>query len=50
MLVDGLDVHVEPLAAKRRIGFLSGDTQLYQRLTPREVLRYFGRLYELGPT
>ena len=36
-----------PLEARRRIGFLSGDTQLYQRLTPREVLRYFGRLYEL---
>ena len=47
--VDGLDVHAEPIAAKRRIGFLSGDTQLYQRLTPREVLGYFGELYELDP-
>ena len=37
--VDGLDIHAEPIAAKRGIGFLSGDTQLYQRLTPREVLR-----------
>ena len=49
VLVDGLDVHLEPIAAKRRIGFLSGDTQLYNRLTPREVLRYFGQLYELRP-
>ncbi len=49
VLVDGLDVHAEPIAAKRRIGFLSGDTQLYQRLTPREVLAYFGQLYELDP-
>ena len=47
--VDGLDVHADPIAAKRRIGFLSGDTQLYQRLTPREVLAYFGQLYELDP-
>ena len=47
--VDGLDVHAAPIAAKRRIGFLSGDTQLYQRLTPREVLAYFGQLYELDP-
>lgn len=45
--VQGLDLQAEPLAAKRCLGFLSGDTQLYQRLTPREVLRYFGRLYEL---
>ena len=49
VFVDGLDVHAEPIAAKRRIGFLSGDTQLYQRLTPREVLAYFGALYELDP-
>jgi sodium transport system ATP-binding protein len=49
VLVDGVDVHVDPIVAKRRIGFLSGDTQLYQRLTPREVLAYFGQLYELDP-
>ncbi len=43
----GFDMRVSPLEAKRRIGFLSGDTQLYMRLTPREVLLYFGELYEL---
>lgn len=43
--IGGLDIHDHPLDAKRRVGFLSGDTQLYQRLSPREVLRYFGRLY-----
>jgi sodium transport system ATP-binding protein len=46
--VGGLDVHDQPLDAKRRLGFLSGDTQLYQRLTTREVLRYFGRLYGMA--
>ena len=45
----GLDVHAEPLAAKRRLGFLSGDTHLYQRLTPVEVLTYFGTLYRVPP-
>src|SRR6187397_3361874 len=49
VLVDGLDMHRTPLEAKRRLGFLSGDTRLYQRLTPREMLRYFGRLYDLPP-
>jgi sodium transport system ATP-binding protein len=49
VLVDGVDVHADPIVAKRRIGFLSGDTQLYQRLSPREVLAYFGQLYELDP-
>ncbi len=45
--VAGVDLARRPLAAKRRIGFLSGDTQLYQRLTPREMLAYFGRLYAM---
>ena len=43
--VGGIDIREQPLEAKRRLGFLSGDTQLYQRLSTREVLRYFGRLY-----
>jgi sodium transport system ATP-binding protein len=47
--VCGIDVHTQPLDAKRRLGFLSGDTHLYQRLTPLEVLQYFGRLYGLAP-
>jgi sodium transport system ATP-binding protein len=47
--VAGEDVRAEVLAAKARIGFLSGDTQLYHRLSPREVLVYFGRLYGLSP-
>jgi sodium transport system ATP-binding protein len=45
--VCGIDVHAQPLDAKRRLGFLSGDTHLYQRLTPVEVLTYFGTLYGL---
>jgi sodium transport system ATP-binding protein len=50
VLVRGWDVRKQPLEAKRCIGFLSGDTQLYQRLSPREVLRYFGRLYGMSGT
>lgn len=30
------------------IGFLSGNTKLYGRLTVRELLRYFGRLYGMS--
>ena len=42
--IAGLDVREHPFEIKRRLGFLSGDTALYQRLTPREMLIYFGRL------
>jgi sodium transport system ATP-binding protein len=48
--IAGIDIREHPLDAKRRLGFLSGDTQLYQRLTPREVLAYFGRLYGMPDT
>lgn len=30
---------------RRKIGFASGNTRLYGRLTPRELLAFFGRLY-----
>ncbi|MBL8860057.1 MAG: ATP-binding cassette domain-containing protein [Planctomycetes bacterium] len=43
--VAGIDVTENPLEARRRIGFLSGTTGLYPRLTPRETLRYFGTLH-----
>ena len=48
VVVNGLDLQAHPLAAKQQIGFLSGDTQLYHRLTSREVLCYFGRLYGMA--
>ncbi len=43
--INGRALAADPLAAKQVIGFHSGDTQLYQRLNPREALEYFGRLY-----
>jgi sodium transport system ATP-binding protein len=48
-LVAGVDVAVDPQRAKARLGFLSSGTGLYARLTPREVLRYFGRLHGMAP-
>jgi sodium transport system ATP-binding protein len=48
--VAGFDAQLDGLNLKRHLGFLSGDTALYQRLTPREVLRYFGKLFDLDDT
>ncbi|MBZ0265419.1 ATP-binding cassette domain-containing protein [bacterium] len=45
--VAGFDVLKESEEVRRHIGFLSGDTKLYQRLTAKEVLKYYGGLYEL---
>ena len=42
--IAGFDVRHEPLEARRRLGFLAASMGLYQRLTARELLRYFAGL------
>lgn len=46
--VMGHDVVREPHLVRQAIGFLSGDTGVYERLTPREMIAYFGTLYGLS--
>ena len=43
--INDVDALADPNAARRLVGFLSGNTRLYGRLTGAETLRYFGRLY-----
>jgi beta-exotoxin I transport system ATP-binding protein len=42
--VFGLDARSDAVAIRRRIGYLPGDLRLYERLTGRELLEYFGHL------
>jgi sodium transport system ATP-binding protein len=44
--VAGMDANTT--SAKRRLGYLSGSTGLFGRLTPREVLDYFGQIHGLS--
>lgn len=46
--IGGADAATEPEKVRAQIGFLTGTTGLYWRLTPREILMYFGRLAGLG--
>jgi ABC-type multidrug transport system ATPase subunit len=43
------DVETEREAVKRALGYLTASTGLYQRLTPRETLKFFGELHGLAP-
>jgi sodium transport system ATP-binding protein len=43
--IAGHDLLKDPEGVRRSIGFLSGTTGLYARLTPRETLRFFGAMY-----
>jgi sodium transport system ATP-binding protein len=42
--VGGADIVQSPEMVRRQIGFLSGDMGIHARLTPREVLTFFGKL------
>jgi sodium transport system ATP-binding protein len=45
--VDGHDVRTDAIGARGSLGFLSASMGLYERLTARELLEYFGRLQGL---
>ena len=47
-LIDGHDLISDSQGVRESIGVLSDNPGLYGRLTPREHLRYFGRLHGLG--
>ncbi len=44
-VLNGHDVETEPLGVKRSIGFITANTGLYQRLSPRELLIFFAELH-----
>lgn len=46
--VGGLDLKAAPLAARRVLGVLPHSSGLYQQLTGRENIEYYGRLHGLG--
>lgn len=46
-VVDGIDISQGNDDVKKRIGFLTGSTGLYERLNPDETLDFFGKLYKL---
>jgi sodium transport system ATP-binding protein len=46
--VGGFDVRQQPEKVRQSIGFLSGSAGLYERLTAREMVAYFGELYGLS--
>lgn len=46
--IDGFDITQSPIDVQAHIGVLSDAQGIYERLTPRENIRYFGRLHGLS--
>ena len=47
--IAGIDISRNARQARAKLGFLTGSTGLYDRLTPRETLKYFGALHMVKP-
>lgn len=45
--IAGYDIRSQSQEVRRHIGYLSGSTALYERMTAREMVAYFGALYGL---
>jgi sodium transport system ATP-binding protein len=43
--IDGINSVQQSQEARRKIGFLTGSTKLYDRLTPNELIRYYADLH-----
>lgn len=48
--VAGFDTQKEPEQVRKKIGFLTGSTQLYSRLTADEIIKYYADLHGLDPS
>ena len=46
--IAGVDAIKHPREARKKIGFLTGSTGLYARLTPNELIQYFANLYNVS--
>ena len=47
VLIDGLDLAVDPLGAKRLFGLVQESPVLYEKLTAREFVHFMARLYQV---
>lgn len=50
VIINHIDAVKNPQEARKHIGFLTGSAGLYARLTPNELITYFGELYGVSKT
>ena len=47
VFIDGIDLHRQPLEAKKRIGYVPDNHDMFDRLTGSEYLNFIGDVYEV---
>lgn len=48
IVIDGVDLHGDPVEARRRMGFIPDRPYLYDKLTAREFLKFLGQIYRVA--
>lgn len=48
ILINGYNTKIDMFNVKKNIGYISDNTKLYGKLTPRELLKFFGKLYGMN--
>ena len=48
VLINGIDIQLDPLTVKSQIGYVPENAELYDVLTPIEYLDFVGKLYGMG--
>ena len=49
ILIDGVSIKTDPLAAKMKIGYVSDNHAVFERLTGREYVNHIANLYKVDP-
>jgi ABC-2 type transport system ATP-binding protein len=50
VMVDGIDAAIDPAAVRARVGLMPEVPGLYERMSARSYLDYFGAIYEIEPS
>ena len=48
ILIDGIDINNKPVEAKKKIGFVPDDPNMFLKLTGREYLNFMADIYEVN--
>ncbi len=49
ILIDGVSIKTDPLAAKKKIGYVSDNHAVFERLTGKEYVNHIANLYRVAP-
>jgi len=47
VIINGIDIHKDPISVKKQMGFIPDNPFLYEKLTAREYLQFIGKIFDM---